>query len=208
MSQTDPETKTPKNFSITGPTRGGQRGRRLPSKRRRRHDGHETHMVPNFSFLVESPNQRPKFTSGNLDFFLEKEPPVQRSLSVLLPVKNAQATLAASVHETLDLLADSIERFELVIVDDGSTDATSEIAQELTSQYPQVRFLRHGVALGREAAIRTGLTRSRGEVVVMRDAGGSGFRILQRPTDLSRSRPSRPGRPNYLSRLRSFMFDE
>ena len=47
------------------------------------------------------------------------------SLSVLLPVKNAQATLAATVQEILDVAADLSERFELLILDDGSSDAGS-----------------------------------------------------------------------------------
>lgn len=131
---------------------------------------------------------------------------MQRSLSILLPVKDVQATLNASVHDILDLVADSIDRFEVLIVDDGSTDATSEVAHELTRHYPQVRVVRHGMPLGREAAIRTGLSRSQGDVVVMRDES-TGFRILQhRPP--TKHAPSRPTRPNYLSRLRGFVVSE
>jgi glycosyltransferase involved in cell wall biosynthesis len=131
---------------------------------------------------------------------------VQRSLSVLLPVKNVQATLTASVHEILDVLADSIDRFELLIIDDGSTDATSEVAHELTRHYPQVRVVCHGMSLGREAAIRTGLKRSQGEVVVMRDEN-RGFRVLEH-RELAKRTPSRPTRPNYLNRLRGFVLSE
>lgn len=131
---------------------------------------------------------------------------VQRSLSVLLPVKDAQATLTASVHDILELVADSIDRFEVLIVDDGSTDATSEVAHELTHHYPQVRVVRHGTPLGREAAIRTGLSRSQGDVVVMRDEN-MGFRILQHRAP-TKHPASRPTRPNYLSRLRGFVMSE
>lgn len=132
---------------------------------------------------------------------------MQRSLSVLLPVKNVQATLAKSVHDMLDMLADSIDRFELLIIDDASTDATSEIAHELTQHYPQVRVVRHGASLGREAAIRTGLNRSLGEVVVTRDEA-VGFRVLERRKSPHRTSSSRPARPNYLSRLKSFVVSE
>jgi glycosyltransferase involved in cell wall biosynthesis len=131
---------------------------------------------------------------------------VQRSLSILLPVKDAQATLAASVHDILDVVEDSIERFELLIIDDGSTDATSEVAQELTHHYPQVRVVHHGAPLGNEAAIRTGLKRSQGEVVIMRDDHG-GFRVLAH-RDPSKLASSRPSRPNYLSRIKNFVINE
>jgi glycosyltransferase involved in cell wall biosynthesis len=131
---------------------------------------------------------------------------VQRSLSVLLPVKNAQATLTASVHDILDVLADSIDRFELLIIDDGSTDATGEIAHELTSHYPQVRVVYHGRPLGRDEALRTGLKRSQGEVVVVREEGG-GFRLLERRPS-TRKTSSRPARPNYLSRLAGLVRSE
>jgi dolichol-phosphate mannosyltransferase len=121
-------------------------------------------------------------------------------------VKDAQATLSTSVHDILDLATDTVDRFELLIIDDGSTDATGEVAHELTRHYPQVRVLRHGTSLGLEAAIRTGLNRSQGEVVVMRDERG-GFRVLER-RPLRTHTPSRPARPNYLGRIKSFVFDE
>jgi glycosyltransferase involved in cell wall biosynthesis len=136
----------------------------------------------------------------------EKESFVQRSLSVLMPVKDAQATLSASVQEILDLATDTVERFELIIIDDGSTDATSEVAHELTRHYPQVRLLRHGASLGMDAAIRTGLNRSQGEIVVMRDERGE-FRILERRPAASRI-ASKPARPNYLGRIKNFVFND
>ena len=94
------------------------------------------------------------------------------SLSVLLPVKNAQATLAKTVQEILDVAADLSEQFELLIIDDGSADATSEIATELTRNYPQVRAVCQGRSLGREAAIRSGLKQSRGDVVLLHEEKG------------------------------------
>ena len=131
---------------------------------------------------------------------------MQRSLSVLLPVRDCQSTLVPLVHETLDLLTDSIDRFELLIIDDGSIDATGEVADELTRRYPQVRVVGHGASLGREAAIRTGLKRSQGEVVVTRDENG-GFRFLER-RPMTKHASSRPTRPNYLGRVGRFMLSE
>jgi glycosyltransferase involved in cell wall biosynthesis len=122
-----------------------------------------------------------------------------------MPVRNAQSTLSETVHEVLDLATDTVDRFEILIVDDGSTDATGEVAQELTRCYPQVRVLSHGSFKGTEEAIRTGLTRSQGEIVVMRDENGR-FRIIERRP--SKNSPSRPIRPNYLSRVKGFVFSE
>ena len=129
------------------------------------------------------------------------------SLSVLLPVKDAQATLNQSVHEILDVAADMGEPFELLIIDDGSTDATSEVAHELTRHYPQVRVVRHAAPLGQEAAIRTGLTRSRGRTVVLRD-DQRGFSVLERRAEPPKLAPSWPAQPNYLRRLKEFVLGE
>lgn len=96
---------------------------------------------------------------------------MERSLTVLLPVHNAQSTLVATVAEVLEVVSDLTERFELVIVDDGSADSTSEVAHELTRRYPQVRAVCHGEHLGRETAIRTGLRHSRGEIILLRNEG-------------------------------------
>jgi glycosyltransferase involved in cell wall biosynthesis len=132
---------------------------------------------------------------------------VQRSLSVLLPVKDAQATLTDSVHEILDVVADSGNRFELLIIDDGSTDATNEVAHELSRHYPQVRLIRHHSSMGQEEAIRTGLKQSQGEIVLLRDKKHS-YCIIEQRTRPAKPASSRPARPNYLSRLKQFAFGE
>jgi glycosyltransferase involved in cell wall biosynthesis len=131
---------------------------------------------------------------------------VQRSLSVLVPVRDAQATLTASVHEILDVAADSGSQFEIVIIDDGSSDATSEVAHELTQNYPQVKVVRHPRPVGREAAIHSGLRRSKGDLVVVHE-GRQGYRIIDRSHGASQT-PSRPVRPNFLSRLKNFALGE
>jgi len=140
---------------------------------------------------------------------LERNPSVHRSLSVLLPVQDAQATLQKSVHAILDDMADSRERFELLIIDDGSTDATSEVAHELSRRYPQIRLIRHSRPMGRAASIRSGLEWSRGDVVVMRD-DRRGYCVVERSAQSAADKParSRPARPNFLGRVKSFALGE
>lgn len=88
-----------------------------------------------------------------------------------MPVCNAQTSLARDVAEYLEILPDLTGRFELVIVDDGSADDTIEVADELALEYPQIRVARHESTQGRTAAIRTGLSMSRGDFVFLRDPG-------------------------------------
>lgn len=90
-----------------------------------------------------------------------------RSLSVLLPVKNAQSTLAPTVHKILDVVSEISERIELLIIDDGSADATSEVAMELTRHYPQVKAICQSRSLGRDESIRSALQKSTGEIALI-----------------------------------------
>jgi glycosyltransferase involved in cell wall biosynthesis len=121
---------------------------------------------------------------------------LKRSLTVLLPVRDAQSTLTATVNQVLEMASDLSERFELLIIDDGSVDATGEVARELSRHYPQIRTLRHGKPLGEEAALRTGMAQSRGDVVFVQAGRHPTFRRL--------SSASQPMRPNYLGRARTF----
>jgi cellulose synthase/poly-beta-1,6-N-acetylglucosamine synthase-like glycosyltransferase len=97
---------------------------------------------------------------------------LERSLSVLLPVRNMQSTLSAQVEQILDVMPELTGCFELIIIDDGSTDATIEVADELTRRYPQVVVLRHGTPRGSVAAVQTGFQRSRGEVICVKSERG------------------------------------
>lgn len=91
------------------------------------------------------------------------------SLSIVLPVHNAQERLAASVTAILDVLPELTSRFDLAIVDDGSIDDTIEVAHELATCYPQVKVVRHAIRLGLNEAIQTGLDHTSGEIVFVGD---------------------------------------
>ncbi len=124
---------------------------------------------------------------------------MERSLTVLLPVRNVQSSLAASVQHLLEVVSEMCRQFELVIIDDGSTDATCEVAHELSRRYPQVRAFSHAKPQGHEAAIRAGLSLSQGQIVLIHDEQG-GLRILDRGSPERPIAASRPSRPNYLAR--------
>jgi dolichol-phosphate mannosyltransferase len=105
------------------------------------------------------------FTQG----FDRKESRVAPALSIVLPVHNAQDSLAGQLCQVLEVLPDLAERFEVLVIDDGSTDQTSEIAAEIAREFPQLRLVRHGRRRGLTEAIQTGMQRSRGEFVLVQD---------------------------------------
>ena len=92
------------------------------------------------------------------------------SLSIILPVRDAEASLSGQVARLLEVLPDLTGCFEILLVDDASTDHTLDVARELAAQYPQVRLVRHRDHLGPAAAVRTGLQWARGSTVFVQDA--------------------------------------
>lgn len=94
---------------------------------------------------------------------------MNQSLSIILPVYNAQATLARQIGQLLDVLPDLTSRFEILVVDDGSTDHTDEIAHQFRRQYPQLKIARHAWQRGMAAAVQTGMARSCGDIVFVQE---------------------------------------
>jgi hypothetical protein len=97
---------------------------------------------------------------------------VNDSLSLVVPVRDAEGTLVDQIHHLLDLLPDLTSRFEILVVDDGSSDHTVDLARDLARQYPQVKLLRHAVPLGTDASIRTALKAAGGETVLVLEEAG------------------------------------
>jgi len=135
---------------------------------------------------------------------------VTESLSIVVPVRNAEVSLSIQVEQLLESLADLAPRFEILIVDDGSTDHTPELARDLARQYPQVRLLRHGGPLGWEAAVATGRRAARTELVLVQEdpAALSPAELrrtwtLHQAAQLTGKRPYQSGlfRPELLDRL-------
>lgn len=94
------------------------------------------------------------------------------SLSVVVPLHNSQSTVARLAEELLEVLPELSGDFEIILVDDGSTDATVEVAQELSLNFPQVLLLVHPAKLGAEEALRSAMRYARGETLLAcRDAG-------------------------------------
>lgn len=94
------------------------------------------------------------------------------ALSVVMPAYNEADNLPDVLGELQGCL-DALElSWEILVVDDGSTDRTQQVLNELGAELPQLRQIRLGSNLGKSAALDAGLARSRGEVVVLMDADG------------------------------------
>jgi len=87
-------------------------------------------------------------------------------LSVVVPVYNEEATLREVVSKVLALP----NLLEVIVVDDGSTDRTAEVARSVAEANPRVRLERLGSNSGKTAALRAGFALTRGEVVIVQDA--------------------------------------
>ncbi len=95
-----------------------------------------------------------------------------RMLSIVVPVYNEDRYLEAVIRKVIDQpLPDSLEK-ELIIVNDGSQDATWDVMQSLPAKFPQIKFqlMNKTKNEGKGAALRDGFARVSGEIALVQDA--------------------------------------
>jgi len=92
-----------------------------------------------------------------------------KSLTIVLPVHNAESRLRKNVDELLELASELTAKFGVLIIDDGSTDSTFEVAAELAAHFPQVKVHRHRQCRGLGAAIDYAQRRVRSDAVILHD---------------------------------------
>ena len=91
-----------------------------------------------------------------------------RKLSILVPVFNERPTVAALLQRVLDAPL-PCER-EILVVDDGSTDGSAAILEQVAAEHPCVRVLTHDRNLGKGRAIRTAIPHITGDWALIQDA--------------------------------------
>jgi hypothetical protein len=92
-----------------------------------------------------------------------------KSLTVVLPIHNGESRLRNHVRELLEVGSELTTDFKILIVDDGSTDATFEVAEELVAHYPQVRIRRHRHRRGLGPVIEYVQRNVRSDAVIFHD---------------------------------------
>lgn len=114
------------------------------------------------------------------------------ALSYFFPAHNEAANLRGLVEEALATLPALADEFEILIVDDGSKDATPALADELAAAHPEVRAVHHPVNLGYGAALRTGFATARFEHLAFTD-GDRQFKVADLGRLIERLRAGGPG---------------
>ena len=96
--------------------------------------------------------------------------PTQRpSISAFFPAYNDGGTIGSLVVRTLHTLAELTDDYEVLVVENGSTDYTVEVLEDLARQYDHFRFLAHREALGYGGALRIGFAECRKDLIFYTD---------------------------------------
>ncbi len=144
---------------------------------------------------------------------------MHRSLSIVLPVRNAQSTLRTDVCRLMDVMPDLAGPLEVLVIDDGSNDGTEEVAWELLTSFPQFDFIRNPLPAGLRQSLRTAYEMTRGHHLLIHcgdnaiDVGAvarrccqrdsSGRWLVDRPTSLS-GEPSDEKQSGWIRRVASW----
>ena len=88
-------------------------------------------------------------------------------VSILVPAFNEEKTIERVL---LKLLAIPIGEREIIVVDDGSTDSTGQIVQQVASLNPSIRFFTQATNLGKTSAIGRAIKESTGDILIVQDA--------------------------------------
>jgi glycosyltransferase involved in cell wall biosynthesis len=94
------------------------------------------------------------------------------SLSIFFPCYNEEGNIERVTRAALDVAPRFAERFEIILVDDGSSDRTGEISDSLAAEVSQVRAVHNRPNLGYGGAVARGLTESQMEWIFFTDGDG------------------------------------
>lgn len=99
-------------------------------------------------------------------------PPAGGGISAFFPCYNDSSTLRALIEKALEVLDDISEDYEVIIVDDGSSDRSGAVIDALAASHDRVRVVRHDRNRGYGAALRSGIKTSTMEWVFYTDSDG------------------------------------
>lgn len=98
--------------------------------------------------------------------------PTQKSLTVFFPAHNEEANIGPLVERTHETLSGVINDFEILAINDGSTDRTREVLDDLEKRIPQFRGVHHEKNQGYGGAVQTGFRSATKDLIFFSDGDG------------------------------------
>ena len=97
---------------------------------------------------------------------------MKKSLSVILPAFNEQDNIELVIKSALEFLPSVTSHYEIIVVDDGSSDRTPQIVDSLARRYQEVVSLHHPGNQGYGATLRTGFDQAKNDLIFFMDGDG------------------------------------
>lgn len=96
--------------------------------------------------------------------------PPDKSLTVVIPAYNEERRIGRTLERVLAYLRESVQRFEVIVVDDGSSDATRDIVRSMAGSEPRIKLIALERNRGKGMAVRRGMLAGEGEWLLFTDA--------------------------------------
>lgn len=132
---------------------------------------------PKESRIIHAPEsyQARESTRALLAKWFEKQSQINRSpeISIIVPAYNEEWRLPPTLIDIIDYFDKLDKPYEVLVVDDGSSDATQKVVKKFTRVRSQVKLVRLPRNYGKGHAIRTGVQNARGHQILFTDADGS-----------------------------------
>jgi len=100
-------------------------------------------------------------------------------LSIVVPVYNEEESVADLISSITQAMQGYIDNYEILLVDDGSTDHSFAILKDLAKRDPHIRVIRFGINFGQTAALSAGFHHAKGKILITMDAD-----MQNDPTDI------------------------
>src|SRR5687767_11451104 len=95
-----------------------------------------------------------------------------KQLSVFFPSYNEEGNVTATVTKAVEILKKLGIKYEILIINDGSTDKTKEVAERLAQKNPNIKVINHPQNLGYGEALKSGFYNGKYDTIVYTDGDG------------------------------------